>query len=191
MKQPTLPSADHLTKALETAHCPVDIYSVHGMLNGMYCGGLPFDSPSWEQQIFDLISGTAEAVGLEILGEDGLKALEQMRAQVISVYDNRLAVPILLPPFSKDLAAKAGALGAWCDGWITGFGAVFNNANTFAPELEETVREITEIAQLDAKIENQDEEAELSLQALIDHVSQAVEYVYDTVCGGPQEHTLN
>ena len=191
LKIPQLPSAEALSRALEKAQVPVDIYAVHGMLNGMYCAGLALNSPQWLSIMWNFMAANADSDPLSSMGEDGVKSLEQMQAQVTSVYDNRLAVPILLPPFSQDLAAKAAALGAWCDGWLSGFGGVFEGDNDFPAELEDTVRELTEISHLDSEIDSKDEEAEQFLQDLIDHVSQAVEYVYDSLNGGTKDQSFN
>lgn len=86
---------------------------------------------------------------------------------------------LLLPDDSEELGVRVAALGQWCEGFLVGFGT--GTANTkesqLSPSLQEAIRDLAAISQVDLPEDNSEEEEDLFTQ-VVEHTRMAALMVF-------------
>ncbi|MCO8167077.1 YecA family protein [Pseudomonas sp. 21LCFQ02] len=138
---------------LSSAGHPVSPAELHGLLLGRSCAGAGFDSEGWfadasilletepQDNVRQALIGLQEMVKGELSGED-------------------MTVVLLLPGDDEPLAERAGALGQWCQGFLSGFGLAAGE-RVLSIEATEVLQDLAAIAQVqDALEESEDGESD-------------------------------
>ena len=132
---------------------PVSPAELHGLLLGRSCAGAGFDAESWladaanvletepVDNVRNALIGLQEMVKGELTGED-------------------VTIVLLLPGDDQPLTERAGALGQWCQGFLTGFG-LNAGGKELSEEAKEVLQDLTAISQVqDALEESEDGESD-------------------------------
>jgi len=132
---------------------PVSPAELHGLLLGRSCAGAGFDAESWladaanvletepVDSVRNALIGLQEMVKGELTGED-------------------VTIVLLLPGDNEPLTDRAGALGQWCQGFLTGFG-LNSGGKDLSEEAREVLQDLTAISQVqDALEESEDGESD-------------------------------
>ena len=132
---------------------PVSPAELHGLLVGRSCAGAGFDADSWladaanvletepVDNVRNALIGLQEMVKGELTGED-------------------VTIVLLLPGDDQPLTDRAGALGQWCQGFLTGFG-LNSGGKDLSEEAKEVLQDLTAISQVqDALEESEDGESD-------------------------------
>lgn len=148
---------------------------LHGVLCGRLCGGQELSAQQWRTDVLSILE-------LEYLPptDDQLDELgELLILTQAELVDDQLQFTPLLPEDEVGVKTRAEALAQWSSGFIEGLGAsgLKNEYLTSSEEVEETLKNIAQISQLDLEFD-QTEESERSLYELQEFVKVAVLDLY-------------
>ena len=108
---------DAVAQALATLATDVAAAESHGMLCGMLCSPEPFNAEAWLRHVLGYDAGGSFAA---LPASSPLHAM--VGATLRSLRDEDFGFALLLPPDDAPLDERADALGAWCRGFLSGFG---------------------------------------------------------------------
>ncbi len=150
---------------------------LHGVLCGRLCGGQKLSAEQWCKDVLPILS-------LEYLppAEEQMEELVLfLRQTQTSLADEQLQFSLLLPEDEVGVKTRTEELAYWCEGFIEGL-AASGLTNTYlkgSEEVEETLKNIAQISQLDSEFgEESSEEKERSLYELQEFVKVAVLDLY-------------
>lgn len=145
---------DDVAQSLRELSSDVVAAESHGMLCGMLCNPEPFDGDAWLRHVL----GYAPAQRLSDLPQT--HALLTMVAATIHALqdDEQFGFDLLLPDETTALPTRTEALGAWCRGFLSGFGLHGAGVKLNA-EGREFLRDLYKIGQVSV-LDAQGEEAE-------------------------------
>ncbi len=127
---------------------------LHGFLSGQLSGGKRLSRGEW-------LRSASEQADLGELPDqasgDLLFALYRDTLQVFEAGDYTFQP--LLPEDEQELGNRVNALGAWCQGFLVGFGLAVGN--TASGEIAETLQDFAAVAQISADDEEDDGESDL------------------------------
>lgn len=154
-----------LTSALSGVGTETSAAAAHGMLCGM------LSTPGETEQARWIAEVLADS---EPKGEPARACLELLTEIFNSTRsafgDDSMSFTPLLPDDDAPLAERAGALGAWCEGYAFGLGLGGLNSRAELPrEASEVVNDFSEIARVDTEADMGDE-GEAAFTELVEYV---------------------
>lgn len=146
---------------------------LHGLLCGFLAAGARFKADDWLKQAAELMDIA------EYRHESSKLALVDMYHGVLSLLENAdFGFQLLLPDDDLAIGQRAEALGAWCQGFLTGFGLQGGQTNaSLTEELRETLSDMEQIAQLELDPE-ENEDSESDLMELHEYVRMAAMMIF-------------
>ncbi len=157
----------------------------HGALCGMLCAQGATDASQWM---------------LQVLGEheESSKALQQVGKMLLQIHqlsveqmnDSDVEFELMLPDDDEPLGARVEALGTWCQGFVYGLAVGGVKEETELPEdSKELIKDILEIsragyvaddeAELNASIEDDNEEDEVAFMEVTEYVRMGTLLIYE------------
>lgn len=162
MQEQALPSLVEIERALSSAEVGVDGCELHGSICGLLCAGGRLTG-NWLETL--AIEGPPPAAG---------GALERLReASQQQLGDPDCSFELLLPEDGEGLAERVDALGAWCRGFLGGYGLGAGQASELSADAREALEDLARIAQADLSFE-EGEEDENALAEIVEFVRVAV-----------------
>jgi uncharacterized protein YgfB (UPF0149 family) len=160
---------DAVAQALAAAGSTVSAAEAHGCLCGAVCLRRDYVLAEWLDEILP------DAVAS---GDDVLAALRTR--SVAALGGGEMEFEPLLPDDEQPLPVRVEALGAWCQGFLYGFGSAGTAGNARLPEdVEEVLADLAQISHAGA-VDSESEEAEEEAYAeLVEFVRAGVQLVYD------------
>jgi uncharacterized protein YgfB (UPF0149 family) len=108
---------ESVESALSLMDCDIGPAECHGILCGMLCGAQGFSSSTW----LNHTTGYTDHLSLDDLGAG--HALAQLLEETLSGFESEdFSLRVLLPDENNPVTTRAQALGAWCRGFLAGFG---------------------------------------------------------------------
>ncbi|WP_432451842.1 MULTISPECIES: UPF0149 family protein [unclassified Agarivorans] len=158
------PDYEDLAELLLSSKILISPAEAHGILSGMLAAGLPTDG-DWLSQMNMLIN---DGQGLPV---DLKKQLTQvMEATYAGMSDSLLGFQLLLPDEEALVEDRTEALAQWVQSFLVGFGVVQSELNKLAADIQELVKDFTEISQLSSDLEDDEEENEQALFQVVEYV---------------------
>lgn len=139
---------------------------LHGLLAGQLAAGARLDTAA----LADSVSRLTDTQALSQVAIEALERLYQVTAAQLDAED--FSVRMLLPDDEVEMRLRVDALGGWCDGFLTGFGAAVSQRELSA-QIQEVLRDIAEIAQISADELDSSEEEEGHLAEVSEYVRMA------------------
>lgn len=134
---------------LSNAGYSVSPAELHGLLLGRSCAGAGFEVDAWLVDAAELLGGEAQdSVRQALIG------LQEMVRGELTGED--IAVVLLLPDDEAPLAARAVALGQWCQGFLGGFGLTARDG-ALSGEAMEVLQDLSAIAQVQSALEESED----------------------------------
>jgi len=166
---------DDVARALSSGASAVHPAEAHGSLCGALCVRREFSLAEWIGEV--LPDGEPES------GEDGpLQAIFEETNGVLARGDMEF-VP-LLPDDDSDLASRVEALGAWCQGFLYGFGAAGTAAHAKLPaSVSEVLADLAQVSHVGSPGGEAPEAEESAYVELVEFLRAAVQLVYDELAG--------
>lgn len=167
---------DDLASQILAAGGKIGPSELHGFICGLLSSGTRPDKARWQKELVEFLDLDAIPADLQRdslqLAENSLKALQH----------NDFSFQPLLSE-SDDLAEKGQSLCLWCEGFLHGFG-VGKYARDLLPTSSEALKDLTEIAQLDAEHMENTKEQEAQLFEVQEYVRMAALNIF-VECNGP------
>lgn len=163
---------------LESSGYTVPPAELHGLLVGRSCAGLGFEPEGWLEDARELLgSELPEPIRQALLG------LQEMVKGELS--GDELSLVLLLPDDETPLAERAGALGQWCQGFLSGFGMAPLAADLPADAME-VLHDLAAIAQVQSALE-ESEVGESDYMEVMEYVRLAPLLLMFAVRGVPAD----
>lgn len=146
-------------------------------LHGVVCGLLSTGSAQRNDEALAVLASHVDIAGW---GADAVKLWLEIRDLAMEAFTGEgLEFHLLLPDDSEELGVRVAALGQWCEGFLVGFGT--GTANTkesqLSPSLQEAIRDLAAISQVDLPEDNSEEEESLFMQ-VVEHTRMAALMVF-------------
>ena len=179
MSQPI--NYDLAKDAIQKLNTDDTISSAHGLLCGFYCVKQDILLDDWLNEVIVTID-------LNNLLE---KASHQVLAEIFNNTSEQLADPTLnfWPVIADDMCTlreQANTLVEWCQGFLVGLG--LSSVETTDEEVLEMIKDISEIAQLDADLLDSEENTK-DLYEIVEFVRIGVLFIQETL--QPSNRTLS
>ena len=165
--------------ALQKLNTDDTISSAHGLLCGFYCVKQDISLDDWLNEV--LVS-----IDLNNLLE---KESHQILAEIFNNTSEQLADPTLnfWPVIADDISTlreQANTLVEWCQGFLVGLG--LSSVETTDEEVLEMIKDISEIAQLDADLLDSEENTQ-DLYEIVEFVRIGVLFIQETLQPSKQD----
>lgn len=150
---------------------------LHGLLTGQLAAGVRADAEAW-------LAMVVAHLDVQAIEDDDDKA------ELVVLYDMVLeqlteadfGLQLLLPEDDAKLAGRAESLGAWCTGFLSGFGLGFDRSKQkLSSEITDAMEDLANIAQVSFDAEDEDlteDSAEISYVELVEYVRLAAIMVF-------------
>lgn len=166
---------EEVARALAAGASTVHAAEAHGCLCGALCARRDYPLAEWLDEI--LPDATASATD-----DPSFAALHGESIGVLERAD--MEFEPLLPDDDADLAARAEALAAWCQGFLYGFGAAGTAPQGKLPaDVTEVLADLAQLANAGAADGDATDDEEAALVELVEFVRAAVQLVYDELAG--------
>ncbi len=155
-----------IEKALDVEVIDFSPATLHGTMTGYIVASPDWSAPAWIKRI----------TGHEALGET-LRDLYYLSA--FQLEEVSFSYEILLPDDDQPAADRGKALSQWCEGFLSGLG--LGGISTLEHEnedIEEAFNDIIEIAQLNYKELEGEEDEEIDLMELEEYMRTVVMFIY-------------
>ena len=177
MSQPI--NYDLAKDAIQKLNTDDTISSAHGLLCGFYC-------VKQDIQLDDWLNEVIVTIDLQNLLE---KESHQVLAEIFNNTSEQLADPTLnfWPVIADDMCAlreQANTLVEWCQGFLVGLG--LSSVETTDEEVLEMIKDISEIAQLDADLLDSEENTQ-DLYEIVEFVRIGVLFIQETLQPSKQD----
>jgi len=160
---------DDVAQALAGAGSAVHASEAHGCLCGAVCVRRDYGLAEWTDEIFP------DGAGRD---DDRLHAVRTRTAAALA--GGQMEFEPLLPGDEHPLADRVDALGAWCHGFLYGFGASGTAGGAQLPDdVTEILSDLAKFSQAGAVGSESPEVEEDAYIELVEFVRAAVQLVYD------------
>ena len=138
----------------------------HGMASGLLAVNGKFNNEKWLHELLQNTPPVSSSHQVELLG-----LFDDIQDVLI---DNEFEFDLFLPDDEEsDLLERIDALREWSKGFLLGVGFA-NTKTNFSPQLQEILKDVSEITKLDTDIEIIDEDAENDFMELTEYLRAAV-----------------
>lgn len=161
--------------ALSSAGAAVTIAEAHGCLCGALCASNHYSFARW----FDELSDDAEGSPNGDLNSAKESMQTLYKETVNALRGDEMEFAPLLPDDDAPLERRAEALAQWCQGFLYGFGSVSGSQRILSAEVEEVLRDLTQIARASAGESEPTEEDESDYVEIVEYVRVGAQLVYD------------
>ncbi|WP_096086920.1 UPF0149 family protein [Agaribacterium haliotis] len=148
---------------------------LHGMLCGLVAGGKNTADDDW----LELAREFSDLSHFEINDKQVL-LIEFLRSSCIeALASEQFEFEPLLPDDRCPINERARELGAWCRGFLHGFGCSGLDKDKALPEnVVEVVRDLAQISQAVKAVEDEEDETEADLVELVEYLRAGVMTIY-------------
>ena len=156
-----------LKSALEQSSLICEADEIHGVITGQLCGGQKMDGKSWMPLLQDLVNE-----GNPFHGESFELVEKSYHLSCQQLIDPDYSFQPELEPQDTSLEARVNSIARWVQGFLAGFGSVQNDLSGASGDIEECLKDLSAIAQLELDEEEMEaaEETEEALAELHEYV---------------------
>ena len=136
---------EQVDRALKIYDCDIGASECHGVLCGMLCSATNFELGAWLSHTL----GYQDEQAMEALAADA--AMQVLFQQTLQGFDSAdFSLSLLLPSDESSLAKRIEAVGAWCRGFLSGFGLnESNGSKQLGKDTQDYLRDLHEIGKVD------------------------------------------
>ncbi len=149
-------------RALKSLDCDIGASECHGVLCGMLCSSSDLNLGGW---LAHTLGYQDEVQVGELAANTAIATLFKQTLSGLDAEDFSLA--LLLPEDEYPLAVRVEALGAWCRGFLSGFGlSDVKNIKVLSEDSQGYLRDLSDIGKVNPKMDPGDLDSEGSENAL-------------------------
>lgn len=156
---------------------------IHGVLTGLVCAGLPYESPDYITFVNDLFNN---GEGLPSKIKSVIKLLFSDIWK--NILDDNYGFQMLLPDDDESMAERSSALSVWVQGFNLGFGLQQKNTAIVSADVKEVLSDFAEIANLSDEME-EDEENEQAYFEISEYVRISAVLCFTELGSAPDRST--
>jgi uncharacterized protein YgfB (UPF0149 family) len=162
-----------VAQALAAGGSTVHAAEAHGCLCGALCMRSPFRVADWLDELLESPADDTHP--------DSHSTLLGLYEQTSSALEGtQMEFTPLLPDDDDPLVERVEALGAWCQGFLYGFGAVTPAPGArFPADVDEVLRDFAEISRAGAVGSQSEQVEEEAYAELVEYVRAGTQLVYD------------
>ena len=163
--------------ALNRLGALTDAAETHGIMCAYICSGADEDNRDWLEPILP-----AEDIEEAFNNENGQLLIELYHFSLKQLQSFEFDLFVLLPDDNATIAERSEAIGAWCQGLLTGLAMAEAGIRDDAPEeLEETLNDLTKITLIDYDDADNTEENEMAYMEVVEFVRMATLLVHSVL----------
>ena len=164
---------DEVEDILATHDCDTTASELHGMLCGLYAAGLTNNKiQAWRVTILPHLEEAHE------MPPAALAMIDQLFQQTgLILTKDIFSLELLLPAEDYPLIDRLTGLSGWCQGFLLAYGIQLGNAQLKNAELDEALKDLADIAQVELDVE-EDDEMESAYFTVHEHVRVASQVVW-------------
>jgi yecA family protein len=152
---------------------------VHGMLSGLICSGLAFESNDYLAMINDCFNNN------EVLPNEAKTMAKEVYSQIWqSFLDEHFSFQLLLPDDDDTISERGNALSAWVQGFNLGFGLQHKDQPVTSEDVKEVLTDFAEIANLSDEID-ENEESERAYFEISEYVRMSALLIFSELAQSP------
>lgn len=174
MSESEAPCFSTINKTLSSAELLTSAAEAHGILSGIICGGEDLNSSAWKTHFNDIVN---EGLGLPMATKKIIEQLYTYTADKCA--GNALDFTLLLPSDECPLAERAESVAQWSQGFLAGFGMVQQNLNKAEHDIQEVIRDIRDISQLELDADDEGEGSEMAYVEIVEYLRVAAMLCFD------------
>ncbi len=169
-----------LNEAFSRAGAGTDAAECHGTICGILCIGRPTDDKVWSDILLEGLDPDS------VLVAEARAMIGQLADQTqAGLRSNDMAFAPLLPDDDAPLAARAGALAQWVQGFLFGLAAgAAQRTPNYSDETREVIEDFSQIARLGAPEDGGDEDDEIAFAELVEYLRVGTQLVYEELREG-------
>ena len=167
-----------LDQALKQAALGATASEVHGVISGLICGGVSLEDRSWYPAFNDLMND-GQALPAELKTQVETLFLDSSNAIAGDSMDFNLLIA------EEPLQLRAATLVQWVESYLAGFAVMQNELNKAPKEIKEAIDDLSQIAQLDADLEDDEDNAQ-GLEELYEYVRTVAMLCFEELGKRPQ-----
>jgi len=157
---------------LAEANCDVTGSELQGIFAGLVSVGLKTFCCQAKVAVLDVVNDA------QTFDKPTQESVDKLFIETLRAFREEDALPIIMIPNDDyPLIDRLEAISLWCQGFLLGFGLQLGDKKQLKPEINEALIDISEISQIEIEADNS-EEAEKSLQLLLEHIKVAVKVIY-------------
>ena len=148
---------------------------MHGCLTGLLSAGAPQDAEYG-------LDALTQSLNLELHGELAVRTMQLYSVTADALQDDEFSFHPLLPDDEEDIVLRTAALANWCEGFLAGFAYRLAGeevaGGSLSDEAGEVLRDIAAMAQAEAGLEEDEDDAEDSYSELVEYLRVAVVNIF-------------
>lgn len=171
-----------IERQLAASRALTDLPEAHGTLAGALCSSEAVSLEDWLREVFP--EGRAGEAEMPMLA-----VFEWTRHTLVG---GQLEFQLLLPGDETPVAARASALGQWCQGFLYGLGSnTIPDLEQLPEEVGEVVRDLTALTQISVDDDETPEDNEQAYAELVEFVRVGVQLLFDELAAFRQAGTAS
>ncbi|MEN9430098.1 MAG: hypothetical protein RJA86_957 [Pseudomonadota bacterium] len=182
----TVPSLSELKQLLQDLQLNCSASEMHGLVTGLLAGGVRLN----RQQLVKVLEAHTETN--QAFDDALIASLWQMQLATLDALGaSELIFCPLLPSDDEKLPERVLALADWCQGMLATFGLAVrgDDARLQEGDIQETLRDLVNIANVGGDMEDENEEDERAYVELFEFVRLAVIHLFEEM-SPTEEHRL-
>ena len=137
---------------------------IHGLLTGIICSGFPFEDEGYIGIVNDFFNNA------EGLSNNTKTLIKDVFGDIWqAILDENFAFQLLVPDDDESIIERGTALSVWVQGFNLGFGLQQKSKTKFSEEVNEIIKDFSDIANLSDELE-EDEETEQAYFEISEYV---------------------
>lgn len=174
-----LPEYPNLQALFQQAQLGISPSETHGLISGLYCGGMKLDDQQVQTVLADLVN---EGAALPAMITD---VISELRGQIAdTLLDSDMSFTPLLPDDEQPLSVQAEALVEWVQGFLVGFGINQKDLKNADEDVKEVIQDFAEISKLDTEFSDSDEDA-AAFYEVLEYVRMSALFCFEELSDAP------
>lgn len=172
-----------LEQALKKAALGASASEVHGVVSGLICGGIDLEDRSWYPAFNDLMND-GQALPAELKPLVDTLFLDSSNA----ISGDNLDFNLLIA--DEPIQLRAATLVQWVESFLAGFAVMQNALKKIPKEIKEAIDDLSQIAQLDSDVEDNEDTAQ-GIEELYEYVRTVAMLCFEELGRRPQTADKN
>lgn len=185
MSQPNKLDFSSIQNQISNQESPLHASELHGVITGLICAGFQYERDDYHAIVNDMFNNGSP------LSKESRTAVGALYASVWQfLLDDSYSFQPLLPDDDEAIDDRSHALSMWVQGFNLGFGIVQNKNAVVSDDVQEVLKDFSEIANLSTEVD-EDEENEQALFEIQEYVKVSALMIFAELGNLPEDKPSN